>query len=106
MGKEKIAERLRAAREKANITQKEAADTLGVTLQAISNYERAVTRVDVESLGVLCKLYGVTVDSIVTGDKPNLLAAAAHFDLDKLTPEGIDQYNKYIEFLAEKYAKE
>lgn len=106
MGKEQIAERLRQAREAAGITQKEAADALGVTVQAISSYERAVTRVDVESLGTLCALYGVSVDSIVNGTSPEVLAAAAHFNVNKLTDEGREQYEAYIAYLAEKFSKE
>mgnify|MGYP000857337838 CR=1 FL=1 len=105
MSKEQIAERLRVAREKAGITQKEAADTLGVTLQAISSYERAVTRIDVESLGVLCALYNTTLDHVINGDDPQISAAAAHFDISKLTPEGIAQYENFIKFLSEKYSK-
>lgn len=105
MGKEQIAERLRSAREDAGITQKEAADALGITLQAISSYERAVTRIDVESLGVLCKLYGVSLDYIINGTNPNLSAAAAHFDLDTLTPEGRARYEEFLEFLTQKYSK-
>lgn len=106
MSKEQIAERLRAAREAAGITQKEAADALGVTLQAISSYERAVTRIDVESLGILCSLYGISVDSIVSGSAPTIHAAAAHFNPEKLTEEGRMMYEQYIQYLAEKFAKE
>lgn len=106
MSKEQIAERIRAAREAAGINQKEAAQVLGVTVQAISSYERAITRIDVESLGILCKLYGVSIDSIVTGSITQPIAAAAHFDLDKLTEEGIERYNEYIQYLTERFSKD
>ncbi len=106
MSKEQIAERLRAAREAAGITQKEAADALGITLQAISSYERAVTRIDVESLGILCKLYGVSIDLIVNGSSPILHAAAAHFKPEKLTDEGRQMYEQYIQYLADRFTKE
>ena len=29
----------------------------------------------------------------------------AHFDTDKLTPEGIERYQEFMEFLASKYSK-
>jgi len=106
MSKDQIAERLRAAREAAGITQKEAADALGITLQAISSYERAVTRIDVESLGILCKLYGVSVDTIVNGFSPDIRAAAAHFNPEKLTEEGRLMYEQYIQYLADRFSKE
>lgn len=105
MSREQIAERLRAARENAGITQKEAADALGVTLQAISSYERAVTRIDVESLGILCRLYGVSVDNVVSGS-PTITAAAAHFDPAKLTDEGRAQYESFVQYLAEKFLRD
>ena len=106
MSKEQIAERLRAAREAAGITQKEAADALGITLQAISSYERAVTRIDVESLGILCSLYGVSVDSIVNGPHATIIAAAAHFNPEKLTEEGRQMYLQYIQYLADRFSKD
>ncbi len=105
MGKEQIAERLRAAREKAGVTQKDAADALGVTLQAISSYERAVTRIDVESLSVLCSLYNASLDYVINGDGQSIDAAAAHFDPGKLTPEGRAQYESFIQYLTKEYMK-
>ena len=104
MGKEQIAERLRVAREYAGITQKEAAEALGVTLQAISSYERAVTRIDVESLGVLCALYKTSLDYVINGDDSSI-AAAAHFDPATLTPEGRIQYENFIQYLAKEYTQ-
>ena len=103
MGKEQIAERLRIAREKAGVTQKEAADALGVTLQAISSYERAVTRIDVESLGILCSLYNSSLDYVINGEDQKIDAAAAHFDPDKLTPEGRAQYEAFLQYLTKEF---
>lgn len=37
---------------------------------------------------------------------PQLQAAAAHFDLNKLTDEGLERYNEYIQYLSERFAKE
>ncbi|HMM31844.1 MAG TPA: helix-turn-helix transcriptional regulator [Clostridia bacterium] len=101
MSKELIAERLKAAREKAGLTQKQAGDALGVSYQAISNYERAATRIDVESLAILCRLYNVSLDEIVQGESSHILAAAAHLDLSN--PEAIDEYNRFLDYLAYKY---
>ena len=52
-------------------------------------------------------LLGRTNNKQVSKNKvPEIVGAAAHFDLSKLTPEGIEEYNKYIEFLAFKYKGE
>jgi hypothetical protein len=37
--------------------------------------------------------------------EPPTITAAAHFDTDKLTLEGIERYNELMEFLAGKYLK-
>ena len=46
MGKEEIASKLKQARIKANMTQREVADILGMTYQAINNYEKSKTKVE------------------------------------------------------------
>jgi len=34
-----------------------------------------------------------------------IYASAGHFDVNKLTPEGRERYEEYIEFLADKFTK-
>ena len=63
-----IAKRIREARNKAGFTQKEVADRLGMTYQAISNYERGINRIEVSILSALCNLYGTTVPEILQGE--------------------------------------
>lgn len=65
MSKEEIASRLRSARTAAGMTQKDVANALGMTYQAISNYERAVTKVESGVLMRLCQLYGISVPEIL-----------------------------------------
>ena len=60
MGKEEIASKLRQARIKSNMTQREVADILGMTYQAISNYERGKTKVESDILVKLCKIYNIS----------------------------------------------
>ena len=55
-----LGNRLRAARQKAGLTQSEVAARLGVTYQAISNYERGKCRVESGVLRQLCILYHVS----------------------------------------------
>lgn len=49
--------RLRKAREQANLTQKQAADLLGVTQSFMSKVESGQYRIDVIQLSELVKLY-------------------------------------------------
>ena len=71
MGKEEIASKLKQARIKANMTQREVADILGMTYQAISNYERGKTKVESDILIKLCKIYNVSVPEILSDTSEN-----------------------------------
>ncbi|MDD3337155.1 MAG: helix-turn-helix transcriptional regulator [Eubacteriales bacterium] len=71
MGRLDIAARLRMARENAGITQEEAAQLISVKPQSISNYERAISRIDSDSLIILCEKYGVSVEWVLVGSKPS-----------------------------------
>lgn len=55
-----LGNRLRAARQAAGLTQREVAARLGVTYQAVSNYERGKCRVESGILRQLCILYHVS----------------------------------------------
>ena len=60
MTNQSLGNRLRAARQKAGLTQSEVAARLGVTYQAVSNYERGKCRVESGILRQLCILYHVS----------------------------------------------
>ena len=60
---------LKAARVNANLTQKQAANGIGVDVSTISSWESGKTSPKAVSLEALCHLYGVTVDSIFLSDK-------------------------------------
>lgn len=57
--------RLKEARLRAGLTQKDAADALGVTYQAVSNYERDKCRVLAGVLKQLCVLYHVSATELL-----------------------------------------
>lgn len=65
MSKEEIAARLRSARERSGYKQEDVAKILGVTPQKVSSFETGRTRVDVDTLVVLCKLYNVDANDIM-----------------------------------------
>jgi transcriptional regulator with XRE-family HTH domain len=67
MGKNEIAARLQKARESAGKTQDDAAQVLGTSFQRISNWERGVSRIDTESLAILCDFYGVSITWVISG---------------------------------------
>lgn len=71
MGKLEIASRLQKAREEAKKTQEEAAAVLKTSYQRISNWERGVSRIDMDSLVALCAFYDASLEWIIKGTKEN-----------------------------------
>jgi len=73
-------------------------------------YEKGSDNTKRSTLLALAKFFKVSLDYLADDDvnerTPRITGAAAHFDLDKLTPEGRERYEEFIEFLADKYSKE
>lgn len=87
-----MAERLRFLRKRAGLSQGEVANLIGVTQQALSNWERGFRPPNRENLLRLAKVYNTTVDWIIggtkeVGDGTDTLTAAAHANPP---PEGVD----------------
>ena len=59
--------RLARARKTLNMTQADAAECLGVSFQAVSQWERGETSPDIHKLPEIAGLYGVSVDWLLTG---------------------------------------
>lgn len=83
-----LGQRLRAARLKAGLTQSETAARLGVTYQAVSNYERGKCRVDAATLRKLCILYHASATELLESpewdESVRALYAEARSPLEKL----------------------
>ena len=60
-----IAERIKKARKDAGLTQLDAAKAIGITPQAISNYERGVNKVPNDTLVDLAELYNVSINYLL-----------------------------------------
>lgn len=71
MLKDEIANRLKNIRENMGYTQDSIAAYLGVTPQKISSFETGRTRIDVETLSVLCELYKVDANYILGVNRPD-----------------------------------
>jgi len=55
---------LKAARVNAGLTQIQVADMVGTTKNTISNYERYITKPDIEMSKKLADVYGCTVNDL------------------------------------------
>ena len=57
----------------------------------------------------LARFFNVSLDYLADDEVEErgtrIYASAGHFDVTKLTPEGRERYEEYIEFLADKFTK-
>lgn len=64
-----IGERVRAIREEENLTQKEFADSLGVTQAQISAIERNISNPSLTLVKLICRLYAASEEWILAGEE-------------------------------------
>ena len=55
-------ERIKQFRQENNITQRQVADTLGISQQQYFKYEKGVNELPIRYLIVICKTYGISAD--------------------------------------------
>ena len=67
---ETVGARLARLRRAQNITQEELAERLGISRQAVSKWESDLTYPETDKLLSLSRLYGCTVDYLLTGEDP------------------------------------
>ena len=67
MNQEKVGNFIKELRKKNNLTQKEFADKLGVTFQAVSKWENGKNIPDISTLKEISKIFNVNIDEIING---------------------------------------
>ncbi len=60
-----MGKKLKELRKAQNLSQKQVADKIGVTLSAYSNYEQGIREPSYDILKKLCKLFDVTSDYLL-----------------------------------------
>lgn len=55
---------IRAARVNVGLSQKDAADHLGVSNKTLGNWENGITFPPADKIPVICELYGVSYDNL------------------------------------------
>lgn len=90
------ANRLYEFRKKSGLSQEELADKLGLSRQAVSKWERAEASPDTDNLLALAKIYGVTLDELLTPNKKVEEVIKEADDEDKLiiTDSGVTAISK------------
>lgn len=97
-----IAQRLRAARTSAEMSQTEAGKILGVTFQQLQKYEKGTNRVGAGALAVLARIYGRPVGWFFEGAPDSLVidGQAARPDIVAeilATPHAGELINRYLQ---------
>ena len=72
-----MGERIKAARERAGLTQEQLAERIEVSPQYISDLERGVVGISLPTLKRLCLVLAISSDSILFGKETELSAALA-----------------------------
>lgn len=72
---EKVGRKIAELRKNHNMTQLELADQIGISFQAVSNWERGNSMPDISKLPELASLFNVSVDEIL-GEKSELVEVA------------------------------
>lgn len=76
----KIGKKLCTLRKEHNMTQVELADQLGISYQAVSNWERGNSMPDISKLPELAAIFGLSIDELI-GEKSVLIEAAVNNEL-------------------------
>lgn len=84
-----IASNIKRARIAVNMTQAEAADKLGITAQAISNFERGINGIENSLLLRMCAIYNTSMSSILGEDYEQNEKAPADTDKRSVSDDDI-----------------
>lgn len=79
---QKIGQKIATLRKEKNMTQMELADKLGISFQAVSNWERGNSMPDIAKLPELAEIFEVSLDELL-GEKSVLVEAAINDNIEE-----------------------
>ena len=68
-----LSEKLKNAREKAGLSQKDVAEALNISRQSVSKWETGKAYPDIDNLIILSELYDVSVDYLIKNNQESSL---------------------------------
>ena len=83
----KIAKRIREARIAQNMTQMQLADAMGVSYQAVSNWERGNSMPDISKLEDLCNTLEISISELLGMENRETISVKKVLDQENLTVE-------------------
>nr|DAU60425.1 MAG TPA: Repressor protein CI [Caudoviricetes sp.] len=91
----KLKNNIKSVREQRNMTQKDCADTLGITLRAWQTYEQGVSEPKQELLCKIADMFNVSIDYLLgreTGEPETIDKLVGEFNMSALEKEILDNY--------------
>lgn len=86
----KIGKKISQTRKEKGLTQMELADKLGISYQAVSNWERGATMPDISKLPELAEIFGITIEEILCDErKGKVVEAFANGDTVTVTAKNL-----------------
>ena len=86
-----IAKRIKQARIDKNMTQLQLADAMGVSYQAVSNWERGNSMPDISKLADLCATLDLTVNELLGMEDKTANAVTKAMEKEELTVEELEE---------------
>ena len=83
---DQIGRKISELRREQSMTQMELADKLGISFQAVSNWERGNTMPDISKLPELAEIFHVTTDELL-GEASGLVRSAAKGEMEQYMAE-------------------
>ena len=77
---ENVGRNIAELRRRCNMTQMELADKMGISFQAVSNWERGKSMPDISKLPELAEVFGVTIDQLL-GECSKIVESAVRGDI-------------------------
>ncbi|MBR3824997.1 MAG: helix-turn-helix domain-containing protein [Lachnospiraceae bacterium] len=84
---QRIGKKIVSLRKQNNMTQMELADRMGISFQAVSNWERGNSMPDISKLPELAEIFEVSLDELL-GEKSSLVEAAVENKLEECMKSG------------------
>ena len=100
-----LGERIKEARLRKRLTQKQLAKLLNVTDATVNRYEKNVRKPDAEMLKRIAEILGVSVDYLLGTEEKHETIAAHRSDnpLDDLPEEAKRSIEEFKEYILKKY---
>ena len=95
--REEISKNLLYYRKKAGLTQKQLAEKIGVKNTAVSNWESGNNSIDIDTLCLVCDVFGITLNDIYGGySEKSTVLSADEMNLIATYREISDQGKQYL----------